>query len=173
MVMQCLIGFLSTYATEYNSKLLDMRADTLHQRIWASSDFTTSPIEIEENLDFLNDLSKSKGASKDFVLLRQQCEQTMNRLKESDLGNHAAHNLKALIEACQEVYNKDETAKKVGISMLFETILSKSSSNIKRIERHLKKSDDSSSNGANLKNLEYFLHADRSQPLVNTGLSVF
>jgi hypothetical protein len=174
MAMQCLVGFSSAYATEYNYKLLEMRADTFNQRVWATSEFTTSPKEIEESLDFLNGPNKSSGSGKDFPVLREQCEQTISRLKMSDLGNHAANNFKTLIAACQDVYDTKETTKQAGISMLFETILSKSSANIKRIERSLKKGDTSSrSNGTSMKNLDYFLHADKSQPLVNQGLDVF
>ena len=173
MTIQCLIGFLSTHATEYNHKLLDIRADTFNQRVWATSEFIITPEEIEESLDFLNGPNKSKEPMEDFSLLCEQCEQTMIRLKANDFGNHAANNFKALIEACQDVYNRGEEAKKAGVSMLLETVLSKSSPNIRRIERLLKKGSSLQANALPSKNLDYFLHADRSQPLVNSELGVF
>lgn len=176
MISQCLIGFISmsTYATEYNHRILDMRADTFNERIWSRSEFTTNPREIEESLDFLTASNPSTGSMSDFKVQRVQFEQTMGRLTANELGNYAANNFKALIEACQEVYNTGEATKITGVNLLFQAILSKSSSNIKRIERHLKMVGDASvSSTSNSKGIDYFLHADKSQPLVTSSIGVF
>jgi hypothetical protein len=150
-----------------------MKADTFHQRVWANSELVTKAKEIEECLDFLNGPNHANRSIKDFSLLNVECEQTMSPLKATELGNSAANNFKILIEACQEVYNTGETAKKTGVSMLFQAIFSKSSFEIKRITRLLKRGDGASNNNAtNGKSLDYFLHADRSQAIVSDSLGV-
>ena len=172
MSLQCLSGLIYVYAADYNPRLLEMRADTLFQRVWTQSEMVTSVLDIKENLDFLNK-KISDGSIKDFNLSREQCEQTMSRLRPSDIGNYAEKNFKVLIEACQNVYENGDAGIKTAVSLLFQTILSKSSPNIKRIEHLLKRREtDRNTATKQPKSLEYFLHADKSQSIISGVMDV-
>ncbi|MGV8964334.1 MAG: hypothetical protein ACOH2V_13275 [Candidatus Saccharimonadaceae bacterium] len=178
MIMQCLTDFTPVHAVDYNAKILDMRADDLSQRVWTRAVFNTSINEINESLDFQNrsisPVDLLIEPTKDFNTLCEEYKQSMDRIKGSEFGGYAAKNFETLIETCSDIYNQAEISKKRALIQLIQAVFSKSSPHIKRIERLLKKDNTAPVSKFNVKSLDYFLHADKSLPLVNKNeLGVF